>query len=134
MPVIGDWATRVLGGIALRRELVEHRTSATVIPDLEDRQARETRRRGYLPAILSSRRNMLSEIRDVEHATIALLDIPVLAIWGTDDPVIPLKSMGRLAEFNPDAHHKQVAGAGHLVLQTHPAQVADALRGFLTSL
>ncbi|NNL72532.1 MAG: alpha/beta hydrolase [Silicimonas sp.] len=131
LPVLGDWATRVLGGIALRRELVEHRTSATVLPDLEDRQARETRRHGYLPAILSSRRNMLRESRSADHRTIARAGIPVLAIWGTDDPVIPLKTMGRLAELNPDAHHRQVAGAGHLVLQSHPAQVSDALRRFL---
>ncbi len=45
LPVIGDWATRVVGGVALRRELVEHRTHGTVIPDLEDRQATETRMR-----------------------------------------------------------------------------------------
>ncbi len=50
-PMIGDWTTLVFGGIALRRELVEHRTLATVIPDFEDRQAAETRMRGYLPVL-----------------------------------------------------------------------------------
>lgn len=130
-PVIGDWATRVFGGIALRRELVEHRTSATVIPNLEDRQAHETRARGYLPALLSSRRHMLSQTRESDHRAIAEADIPVLAIWGAEDPIIPLKAMGKLAQLNPDAHHAQVPGAGHVVLQSHPAQVGDALKRFL---
>ena len=131
LPLLGDWTTRVFGGIALRRELVEHRSSATVIPDLEDRQAAETRRRGYLPALLSSRRHILAEDRERDHRAIAAAGLPVLAIWGTQDPIVPLAAMGRLAELNPEAHHVQVPGAGHVVLQTHPAQVADALRTFL---
>lgn len=131
LPAIGDWATGVFGGMALRRELVEHRTNGTVIPDLEDRQAAETRRRGYLPALLSSRRHMLREPRDSDHRTLGRAGLPVLAIWGTDDPVIPLKAMSRLAELNPDAHHAQVPGAGHVLLQTHPANVTAALKRFL---
>ena len=131
LPVLGDWLTRVVGGIALRRELVEHRSNATVIPDLEDRQADETRKRGFLPALLSSRRHVLRESRDKDHRLLGREALPVLAIWGSEDPVIPLTSMGRLAELNPDAHHAQIAGAGHVLLQTHPAQVAEALRDFL---
>lgn len=133
-PVIGDWATRVLGGLALRRELVEHRSNATVIPDLEDRQAAETRTRGYLPALLSSRRHILARTADEAHRRIAAAGLPVLAIWGASDPVIPLAAMGRLAELNPEAHHAQIPGAGHVVLQTHPAQVAQAMRDFLEDL
>lgn len=131
LPVVGDWATRVLGGMALRRELVEHKSNATVIPNLEDRQAEETRTRGYLPALLSARRHILTEARASDHRILFRKGVPVLAIWGSEDPVVPLRAMGRLSEMNPDAHHVQVAGAGHLVLQTHPAQVADALARFL---
>lgn len=131
LPVIGDWATRIFGGMALRRELVEHRTQGTVIPDLEDRQAAETHTRGYLPALLSSRRFMLRELQDANHREIGRAGVPVLAIWGTEDPIIPLKAMARLAELNPDSHHAQVAGAGHVLLQTHPANVGAALKRFL---
>ena len=132
MPWVGGWLTRVAGGWALRRELVEHRTTPTVIPDLEDRQAAETRTRGFLPALLSSRRHMLSQPATEDHLHIAENGTPVLAIWGAEDPIIPLSSMGELARLNPDAHHVQISGAGHVLLQTHPAQVAEALRKFLT--
>ena len=130
-PWIGGWMMRVFGGWSLRRELVEHRTTPTVIPDLEDRQAAETRTRGYLPALLSSRRHLLSHRAEREHRQIAENQTPVLAIWGAEDPVIPLTAMGELARINPRARHEQVPGAGHNLLQTHPAQVAEAIRKFL---
>ncbi len=132
-PVIGDWLTRVAGGWALRRELVEHRTTPTIIPDLEDRQAAETRMRGFLPALLSSRRNILKTSLLPDLLRVARLDIPVLAIWGNEDPVVPLSAMGILARNAPDTHHAQISGAGHNLLQTHPAQVADQLTKFLRS-
>ena len=132
MPWIGGWLTRVAGGWALRRELVESRTTATVIPDLEDRQAAETRTRGFLPALLSSRRHLLANAATEDHAQIARNGTPVLAIWGAEDPVISLSAIGALAEVNPNAQHVQISGAGHSLLQTHPAQVAEALRKFLT--
>lgn len=130
-PVIGDWLTRVFGGMLLRRELVEHRSIATVVPDLEDRQAAETRKRGFLPAVLSSRRNILSRSSAAHHKRIQQDGTPVLAIWGTDDPVIPLSAMGQMAVANPDARHVQISGAGHNLLQTHLKEVARALAGFL---
>lgn len=130
-PLIGDWWTRVWGGVALRRELVEHRSVATVIPDFEDRQAAETRTRGYLPAILSSRRHLLRMSSAEDHARIAKDGIPVLAIWGAADPVIPKRSIGELARLNPGASHVEIKGAGHTLLQTHPSEVAAALRNFL---
>ena len=132
-PIIGDWMTRVAGGAALRRELVEHRSIATVIPNLEDRQAAETRLRGFLPALLSSRRHLLSRTSVAHHKRIANDIKRVLAIWGSDDPVIPLSAMGEFAKANPDAHHVQIRGAGHNLLQTHPKEIAQALGDFLKS-
>jgi pimeloyl-ACP methyl ester carboxylesterase len=130
-PVIGDWLTRVFGGIALRRELVEHKSLATVIPDFEDRQAAETQMRGYLPALLSSRRHMLSRMALDEHRWVADDAMPVLAIWGAGDPVIPRRAMSELARLNPVVEHVEIKGAGHNLLQTHPSEVAAALTEFL---
>ena len=130
-PIIGDWLTRVAGGFALRRELVEHEKTATAIPDFEDRQAAETRTRGFLPAILSSRRNAMTQSSGEDHLHIQHLGTRVLAIWGMDDPVVPISAMGTLAELNPDVRHVQIPGAAHSLLQTHPSQIGEALRVFL---
>ena len=130
-PVIGDWLTRVAGGWKLRRTLVEHAKLATIIPDIEARQAAETRNRGFMPAVLSSRRNTLSTRIDGDLRHIHLGGTPILALWGTLDPIVPKESMGLLAEIAPDAHHVQITGGAHSLLQTHPTQVAKALQGFL---
>ena len=130
-PVIGDWMMRVFGGIWLRRELVEHKSVATVIPDFEDRQAAETRMRGYLPALLSSRRHLLDHANIPDYQQVARRGQPVLAIWGAIDPVIPRRAMSGLARLNPEARHVEIRGAGHNLLQTHPSEVAAALKEFL---
>ena len=132
-PYIGGWLTRVAGGWALRRELVEHRSIATVIPDLEDRQAQETRTRGFLPAVLSSRRHLLPTPLAADLKRSQNSGIPILAIWGADDPIVPLSAMGEVARLAPDAEHAQILFAGHNLLQTHPAQIADHLAAFLKS-
>ncbi|MDD9979177.1 MAG: alpha/beta hydrolase [Boseongicola sp.] len=122
---------RVFGGAALRRELALQIDASTIVPDLLDRQAAETRIRGYLPALLSSRRHALKEDISEDHETLHALGTPVLAIWGTDDPVIPQSSLARLTELNPDTHHVEVKWGGHAFPQTHPGDVAKALETFL---
>jgi pimeloyl-ACP methyl ester carboxylesterase len=131
LPVIGDWLMRVAGGWALRRELESQINDATIIPDLLDRQAAETRTRGYMPAILSARRNVLSQTLDEDHIAVRDYETPALAIWGRIDPAVPIQAMARLTELNPDCHHVEIKDGGHCIPQTHPSKIADALRTFL---
>ena len=131
LPVLGDWLMPLFGGIALRRELAREDNAPTVIPNLTERLAAETRKRGYLPSLLSSRRHVLSKTLDEDHQTITDYATPVLAIWGRDDGVISLSSMGKLAALNPKAHHVEIANGSHNFPQTHPGRVAEILKDFL---
>jgi pimeloyl-ACP methyl ester carboxylesterase len=130
-PLIGDWLMPVAGGWALRRELAMDIDQTTIIPDLYDRLAAETGTRGYLPALLSSRRHVLARTLEEDHRAIAGYETPLLAIWGREDMIIPLTAMARLSELNPAAHHVDISGATHSFPQTHPRAVADALKTFL---
>ena len=131
LPLIGDWLMPVCGAHALIKELKNDRKQATVIPDLYEKLSRETQRRGYMPALLSSQRNVLSKVFDEDHKTIADYGTPVLGIWGREDDVISLSALGRLAELNPNAEHVELADATHIFPQTHPSAVAEALKRFL---
>lgn len=131
LPVIGDWLMPVFGGLALRRELAREDTAPTVIPNLSERLASETRKRGYLPSLLSSRRHVLSQTCDDDHRAIRDYETPVLAIWGRKDGVIPVTAIGRLAALNPNAHHVELATGTHNFPQTHPGRVAEILKDFL---
>ena len=130
-PVVGEVWARTGGLRALRQVAMQAQDKATLVPDLYARQLAETERPGYAASILSSQRHTLNRPIDDAHRAAYDLGIPTLAIWGAEDDVIGRRGAGRLAELNPDAHHVDVPGATHLLPQTHPREVADAIRAFV---
>lgn len=120
----GLWLMLAFGGAMLRRG-----TRDPSIPkDLARRMADETRLRGYLPAVLSSQRNFLAAPLEEEHRIIAADGVPILAIWGETDTIIPLSALGQLVQWNRDARNVTVPGAGHGLAFTHPDAVLDPIR------
>lgn len=119
----GTWAMLAFGGGELRR--------AAGDGELGKRQIKEIGWRGYLPAVLSSQRHMLSESLGEEHAAIQSAGTRVCAIWGELDRVIPLSAMGKLAEWNRTAQQTVIPGAGHALAVTHATEVLEALADLL---
>ena len=128
---IGDWLWLLAGGRHLRRGARAETPRATAIPDLADRMAREVATRGYLPAILSSERHMLAERLEPEHRQVRDHGLPVLAIWGARDTVIPAAAISKLAKWNRQARHVVVPDASHALGYTHPAEVLAAIEAEL---
>jgi len=125
-PIIGDWLNEVIGPARFRRQ----NATPPEDPDareIQGRVLREIRWRGSMAAMLSSLRNILSEDLRADHAAIAEAGIPVLAIWGGKDPVIPLRAMARLAEVNRKALHVELPDADHGLPYTYPASVSEAV-------
>lgn len=123
-PVVGDWVMRLFGGFKLRRDIRPLIGSPTTVPGIFERQLRETRLRGFLPAVLSSQRHMLAEAQPEDHRRIAAAGIPVTAVWGDADEVIPLAAKDCLAALNPAARQIVVPGAAHGLPHTHPEAIA----------
>ncbi len=121
IPVLGDWLAGSLGASRLAAE-------ASDDPALGAVQQTELRRRGYLPAILSSRRRFLSVSQQPAHRVLGRQDIPVVAIWGGQDRVIPLSALGLLAQWNRNTVQEVVADAGHALPWTHAQEITDILR------
>jgi len=131
VPVLGGWLARVMGGWLIRKGIVAESETPSEVLDIYKKQAKETRYRGFLPAVLSSMRNILRTDTADQHRKIAKTDIPVLAIWGEDDNVIGLDGMGRLAELNRKARQSEIANAPHSMAYTHPKAVIKAMQEFL---
>jgi len=123
IPWLGDWIMLTLGGFELRRIA----RKSPVNESISERMAEEPDWRGYLPAVLSSQRNLLAETLDEEHRAIHNASVPVTAIWGESDTVIPLSAMGKLVEWNRDAHQATIANADHALGMTHPTEVIEAM-------
>lgn len=57
--------------------------------------------------------------------------LPVLVCWGAEDAWIPVERGRELASRIPGAQFRLIEGAGHLVQEDAPAELAVALSGFL---
>ena len=67
----------------------------------------------------------------VAHRGLGVDGIPVLAIWAEKDEVIPISSVGTLAQWNRTARQEVIEGAGHGMPYTHPDEVVESLRELL---
>lgn len=126
-PLIGDWLMIVVGSIVCRSGLL----GSGPATDMTRRQAKEIKYRGFLPAVLSSQRHMLREDLTRAHVALENARVPTLAIWGEDDDVIPITSVGRLSKANRAAHQEQIAQADHRVGYTHPDEITKAMSRFM---
>lgn len=121
VPIVGDWLHLALAGSRLRK-----RSGA-----MAGVQATELTRRGYLPAILSSIRGILQDRQEDHHRAIGRTDVPVVALWGDKDDVVPLSGLGNLAQWNRAARQEVIAGAGHGMPFTHAPEVIAVLKDVL---
>lgn len=130
-PIIGDWIMQVLGGLVLRKALIAESTTPSEVPDIYAMQKADTHVQGFLPAILSSQRNLLARDLSEEHKILANAHIPIAAIWGENDTVIPLSGLGNLSGINRLAYQTMIPNAPHSLTYTHPDKVIIAIQEFL---
>lgn len=60
----------------------------------------------------------------------AKLDVPVLAVYGSEDKLLPKGAAEKAKELNGNIQTKTVAGAGHYIMLEKPEEFAQALLGF----
>ena len=131
VPVIGDGLIRVFGDIVYRRGIDRTLPESPEVPDIVARMTGEMGTRGTLPAVLSSLRGMMAGDMAPTHRVLAATSLPVLAIWGEADKVIPLAAMGRLAQINRRARQVELSGATHALPYTHAGDILGALTDLL---
>jgi len=124
----GRWVAYAIFPYSLRHGVAEDRERPSAVPNMYEMQNRETYKQGFAPAMLWSLRGILNEDLEPAHRAIAKTGLPVLAIWGREDDVIPISGLGKLAEWNRSARQEVINGAGHTLTYTNVNEVAAALR------
>ena len=131
VPVLGDWLMFALFPRNHRKGTEADRALPSSVENVVDRQQDELRFRGFVPGVLRSVRGILAQNAEGDHRALQTAGVPVLAIWGGQDGLIPVQATGRLAEWNRDAHQEVVQGAGHSLTYTHTPQVVGVISGYL---
>lgn len=127
VPALGDWLMHAIFPRMHVRATETERALPTSVPGLIEIQQKELSYKGFVPAVLSSMRGILSERQEEEHRSLHRESVPVLAIWGREDALIPVSAAGRLAEWSRHAQQEVVEGAGHGLPYTHSAEVLAAI-------
>lgn len=132
-PVIGTWLMLAIYPTLLRKGIDREKDLQTSVPEITTLQEAELDWRGFVPAVLSSLRNVLNTDLRPAHEAIAAEDIPVLAIWGRDDDVIPVTAADTLSQWNRHAQNAIIDDAGHGVTYTHTENVAALIKEFVAA-
>ncbi len=129
--LLGSWAMHAVYGRSLTRALEDERHQPSAVPNITDLQLAQLRRRSFRSAVLSSLRGILEEHFEDRHRAIATHGLPLLALWGAEDPIIPLAGKDTLTGWNASAEHTVVPGAGHNLPFANTDAVTAALKRFL---
>lgn len=130
-PLFGDWVHHVVLARQDRKKLRAQLGHPFDISGIVEVQLAEYRSKGFLRAVLSSRRHALAEVQTTDHRNIGRQGIPVIGLWAEKDDVIPLKSLGTLTQCNRAVRQEVIAGADHRLLYTHASDVVDVLTDIL---
>ena len=127
VPIVGDWLMLAFYPRLMRKGIAAERALPSAVPLVCDLQEAELGFKRFIPAVLSSLRGILKHPLHSEHAALRAANLPVLAIWGREDTVIPLTAQAKLTEWNHTVQHHVIEGAGHGLTYTHSDQVLDVI-------
>lgn len=130
-PIIGDWLMLALYSRRHRAAIRAEAGQPTSIENVHALQEAELDYKGFVPSVLASLRGILSEKLDGDHAALQRYELPVLAIWGAEDTVIPRAAVGRMTEWNRRVVHEVIDDAGHGLPYTHTEACLAAMQRFL---
>jgi haloalkane dehalogenase len=74
-----------------------------------------------------------AEMLRIEDGLAAFATIPVLLVWGMQDPVLPPAVLQRWQAVFPGATTREIDGASHFLQEDAPEPVLDAVLGFLAA-
>lgn len=113
MPVVGDWVWRVFGKQAMLNHAQYDETDIPEMKRLQGDVTEQMKYQGYFPALLSTLRNLPMTDRDEVFVSLAETAIPVLAVFGENDQVVPIEAAARMRQLTPSADIRELSQAGH---------------------
>lgn len=128
-PVIGDWLARVAGPAAAMRGTAQ--AGLATVAGLADWMTEQTKYRGYSEGQLNTFRNYDLQNRLQSYDAIGRSGLPVLAVWGTADTVVPFAHAAELSKRVPQTKLVPIDGEEHGLPMRKPAETIAIVLPFL---
>ena len=64
---------------------------------------------------------------------LATLEVPLAAVWGARDPVVPLKTAEAIRTLRPDVAIEHIERAAHVAMVERPHEFTQALNAAFTA-
>jgi pimeloyl-ACP methyl ester carboxylesterase len=114
-PILGDWLMSILGKDAMldgiKKEVAKGAAPANMVQQFEQ----QFQYNGYLRSILSTMRHYPMFDLSESYEKVGLTNIPVHAIWGTEDNVVPFSGSEQVLKYIPKLSLYPVDKATHSV-------------------
>lgn len=127
VPVLGEWLTTVLGKqfayTGIKAEVDAGRAPADMLDKFEAQAIYD----GYTSALLSTLRHFPMADMAHRYRKVAATDIPVTAIWGTADKIVPYEGAALMAQDLPRLELITIDGANHSMTFGQAEVAANAL-------
>ena len=127
-PGIGSWLMHVFYGGKLKKGAEAEQGLPSTVPQIGARQVEELQYKGFLRSVHASLRGALGASAEAAHRDVAAQGVPVLAVWGETDTIIPIDRKPVLEAWNTKAVHVVLPKTGHGLVYTH----TDALIAAIT--
>jgi pimeloyl-ACP methyl ester carboxylesterase len=130
LPVLGDWLTAVVGKQTMLSTMARPENQGRAIPDIVERYEVQMAYEGYLRSLLSTMRHFPMGEMEAEFERVGAAGIPLLAVWGDRDSIVPPANAKRVAGAVPQAQVEMIAGGTHAITYSEPERVSAALIRF----
>jgi pimeloyl-ACP methyl ester carboxylesterase len=127
LPGIGELLMDMNFRESLSAAIDKEVAAGNAMASIQENFVEQLRYKGYVPALLSTLRNYpMSDLSD-DYEKVGTSDIPVFAIWGTADAVVPFSGAEQAQQAIPTMELFPVKGAEHSVTYAQADVVNEIL-------
>lgn len=130
-PVIGDWIFRVLGASYTRNMMDKAYAQSPDRDNMANWMKEQTNYRGFGDGMLNTIRNYKSDWQPEDYEILGRSNLPVMAIWGTEDVVHPYTQTKELLARTPQTVLITLEGKGHAITFGETASILASAIPFI---
>lgn len=126
-PVVGEWFTAIFGRQFARGAIASEVEAGLAPADMLEKFDQQAGFKGYTEALLSTLRHFpMASLAD-RYQVVGKAGIPVTAIWGTDDKIVPYTGAAEMAKDVTQLELITLTGGNHNITYARAPEVSQAL-------